>query len=76
MPTSRYSVKYSLAIKIGALIKHERNKAGINQKQLAAIAGITQESVYRLEKGGNVGLGIVGKICDALELTLDVLRVE
>lgn len=64
---------HTAAQRIGALIRAERKRQGLTQKQLAARAGITQTVLSRTESGsGNPTLSLLEDIAAALGMQLDV----
>jgi len=56
---------------IGELLKDERRKAGLTQKQLAEKAGISFVAVNRIEKGKLPRLSVAIKLFAALDKRLD-----
>lgn len=63
----------SAAQRIGALIRAERRKQELTQKQLATRAGITQTVLSRTESGtGNPTLSLLEEIAAALGTRLDI----
>jgi transcriptional regulator with XRE-family HTH domain len=59
----------------GDKIKIAREKAGFTQEALAREAGITLNSMYRIEKNKMIPtFPIVAKISDALKISLDLLK--
>lgn len=62
-----------LVDKIGESIKHRRKELGITQPHLAELAGISINTLYKLERGqGNPSLKIVNKLIEILGLELKV----
>ena len=59
---------------IGQLLKEQRNKANLTQKQLAEKSGVSFVAINRIEKGFMPRLSIATKLFHAmnLDLTLDV----
>lgn len=55
---------------IGQLLKEERHKAGLTQKQLADRSGVSFVAINRIEKGLTPRLSIAIKIFGALGLDL------
>jgi transcriptional regulator with XRE-family HTH domain len=52
-------------------IRAERERAGLSLAQLSALSGISKAHLVRLEKGvGNPSLEILGRIAEALEVTV------
>lgn len=63
----------SAALRIGSLIRAERQEQGLTQKQLAARAGITQTVLSRTESGsGNPTLSLLEEIAAALDMHLEI----
>ena len=48
-------------------LAHLRQSAGLSQRELAKITGLTQAHIYRCENGGNPTIDVVGKLASALE---------
>lgn len=62
-----------LVNKIGESIKHRRKELGITQPHLSELAGISINTLYKLERGqGNPSLKIVNKLIEILGLELKV----
>lgn len=59
-------------------IKKYRNKQGVTQEALARKAGISYNTVIKLESRGikDPRVGTVKKIADALEISIDTLLRE
>jgi transcriptional regulator with XRE-family HTH domain len=56
---------------VGMRIRRERDKAGLSLAQLADLTGLSKAYLVRLEKrGGNPSLDVLGRIADALEVTV------
>ncbi len=56
---------------IGETIKQRRNELGITQPHLAELAGISTNTVYKLERGkGNPSLEVLEKLSQVLGLEL------
>jgi len=56
---------------VGRNIKEQRERAGLSLAQLAAATGISKAHLVRLEKrGGNPSLEILGRIAEALGVTI------
>jgi hypothetical protein len=43
----------------------------MKKKELAQIAGVSTYTINKLNKNDNVTVGVLGKICKALDCTLD-----
>lgn len=64
-----------LAVLLGEAIRRRRKELGITQPRLAEIAGVSTNTLYKLERGqGNPSLDVLNKIADVLgmELRLEV----
>ncbi len=64
-----------LVRQLGEVIRNRRKELGITQPHLAEIAGVSTNTLYKLEKGqGNPSLVVLGKITGVLgmELRLEV----
>jgi transcriptional regulator with XRE-family HTH domain len=60
---------------LGARIRQRREALRLTQEQLATRAGITRQSLSRIECGGHeVYWDTACKLADALGVTLDALR--
>jgi len=57
---------------IGELLKAERQKLNLTQKQLAEKSGISFVSISRFENGTQPRLSIITKIFDAMGKTLQI----
>jgi HTH-type transcriptional regulator / antitoxin HipB len=53
---------------IGLQIAEARVKSGLNQKELAGRARITQQQLSKIENGTNCNLATLLKVCRALDL--------
>ena len=63
------------AKRIGGIIKDARQKKQLNQKELAAAAGMSQQLVSFLENGYlNISLSTLKKVLDVLELDFSITR--
>ncbi len=55
-------------------MKELREAKGLRREDVASLAGISYDYVYRLEtKGGTPGLDIARRIADALDATVDAV---
>ena len=54
-------------------MQRARIAKGWNRVQLAGAAGVTAQSISRIEKGENAGPGTAKKIADALEISVNDL---
>ena len=60
-------------IELGETIKNRRKNLGINQTDLAEMAGISKNTLYQLERGqSNPSWAVVYKILDILGLELNI----
>ena len=58
-----------LLAQVGTAIKTRRKSLGLRQSDLAEIAGVSPNTLYKLERGqNNPSLDVVEKLCDALGL--------
>jgi transcriptional regulator with XRE-family HTH domain len=57
---------------IGELLKEERIKLKLTQKQLAEKSGISYVSINRIENGKNPRLSVVNKLFKAMGKTLQI----
>ena len=58
---------------LGAALQKRRKDLGITQPHLAEIAGISKNTLYKLERGeSNPSWGIVLKLIDVLGLSLQL----
>lgn len=57
---------------IGELLKKERIKLKLTQKQLAEKSGISYVSINRIENGKNPRLSVVNKLFEAMGKTLQI----
>jgi transcriptional regulator with XRE-family HTH domain len=59
------------AQRVGRNIRAERERGGLSLAQLSSASGISKAHLVRLEKGGgNPSLEILGRIAEALEVTI------
>jgi transcriptional regulator with XRE-family HTH domain len=61
---------------IGQLLKQERTKLNLTQKQLAQKSGISYVSINRIENGKNPRLSVVSKLFEAMGKTLQITSEE
>lgn len=62
---------------LGESIKHRRKELKITQPHLAELAGVSTNTLYKLERGqGNPSLDVVTKVAEVLgmELKLEVMK--
>ena len=58
----------------GRMVRHARRRAGLTQRQLAAKAGIPQESIARIEKGRvDPRVGTLDRLLEACEFGLEAM---
>lgn len=63
------------ATRIGARVREERRRQGMDQRTLAMTANVAVRSVHRVESGETtVRLDVLTRILGALGLTLDVRK--
>jgi transcriptional regulator with XRE-family HTH domain len=61
------------AQQLGARVREERRRQGMDQRTLALVANVAVRSVHRVERGEpTVRLDIVLRVLSALRLELDV----
>lgn len=61
---------------IGQLLKENRTKLNLTQKQLAEKSGISYVSINRIENGKNPRLSVVSKLFEAMGKTLQITTEE
>jgi DNA-binding XRE family transcriptional regulator len=60
---------------VGKKIEEYRLKAGRTRRDLAAVVGITENWLFKIEKGDhNPSFEIMIKIAEALDISLDQLK--
>lgn len=58
----------------GRMVRHARRRAGLTQRQLAAKAGIPQESIARIERGRvDPRVGTLDRLLAACEFGLEAM---
>jgi len=65
--------------RVGQAIRDRRKELGITQPHLAEIAGVSTNTLYKLEKGqGNPTLEVLNKLAEVLgmELKLEVKKLR
>ncbi len=65
--------------RVGQAIRDRRKELGITQPHLAEIAGVSTNTLYKLEKGqGNPTLEVLNKLAEVLgmELKIEVKKVR
>lgn len=59
---------------IGKSIAEIRQAKGLSIRQLAELCGVSAQNITKIEHGRyNVSVDILGKICDALEVKLELV---
>jgi transcriptional regulator with XRE-family HTH domain len=62
---------------VGTNVAKARKKAGLSQKELAAVVGVNKQTIWRIEAGStNVTLETIGKLAAALTVTAEDLFSE
>ena len=69
-----YQIHIMLSIKeIGKQIKERRNNLRVTQADLAVLAGVSPNTLYKIERGqANPSVRILFKILDVLGLQIDL----
>lgn len=63
-----------LAGQLGELIKNRRKELSITQPHLAELAGISTNTLYKLERGqGNPSVEVIGKLAEVLGMELKLV---
>ena len=65
--------------RVGQAIRDRRKELGITQPHLAEVAGVSTNTLYKLEKGqGNPTLDVLNKLADVMgmELKLEVKKLR
>lgn len=65
--------------RVGQAIRDRRKELGITQPHLAEVAGVSTNTLYKLEKGqGNPTLAVLNKLAEVLgmELKLEVKKLR
>jgi len=65
--------------RVGLAIRDRRKELGITQPHLAEVAGVSTNTLYKLEKGqGNPTLDVLNKLAEVLgmELKLEVKKLK
>jgi transcriptional regulator with XRE-family HTH domain len=58
----------------GRMVRYARRRAGLTQRQLAAMAGIPQETIARIERGrADPRVGTIDRLLEACEFGLEVM---
>lgn len=62
---------------IGKRIAEIRQAKGLSIRQLAEACGVSFANIYKIENGKyNVSIDILGKICEALNCRIDIIKEE
>lgn len=62
-------------VEIACLIKMEREKQGLSQRDLAIRTGLTQTTILRLEQGKNANLETLIRVARAMDMS-PIIRFE
>lgn len=61
--------------RIGLKISQLRQEQGLSQRDLGKLSGVTQKSIYKVEKGlFSVGLDVLCRITEALGYKVDLME--
>jgi hypothetical protein len=64
----------SIREEIGLKIALFRKESGLSQRDLAEKAGLTQNTIYKIENGKfSVGIDVLGKVAEALNRKIDII---
>lgn len=62
-------------LRIGQRIAEIRKKKGLSMRELAELTGLNHSNIGKIELGKySVGVDILGRICDALDVRLDIIE--
>lgn len=65
---------YMIREQIGSKIAHLRKGAGLSQRDLADKAGLTQNTIYKIENGKfSVGIDVLDRVAKALNRKIDIV---
>ena len=76
LKNSEFKKLYEQELEINRLslkIHEEREKKGLTQKDLAKMAGVTQQQLSKIENGVNCNIITLIKACSALDLKLEII---
>ena len=60
-------------MRVGALVAEARKKQGLTLRELAERSGVSYQNITKIENGKyNVSIDILGKLCRALDLKIDL----
>ena len=63
--------------KIGQQIAQLRKEKGLSLRELSERCGVTFQNINKIENGKyNTGIDILGKIADALDSSIDLMKKE
>lgn len=63
-----------LKTSIGIAVRDRRKELGITQPHLAELAGVSTNTLYKLERGqGNPTLGVLNKLAEVLGMELKLV---
>ena len=64
----------SLATAFGTAVRHLRQKQGLSQEKLAAVAGLSRTYMSEVERGATtVSLTTISKLAEALDISMSQL---
>lgn len=67
-------IKYGNRERIGEQIRTARIGKNLTVRQLAEISGVPYQNITKIENGKyNVSIDILGKLCHAIDLRLDLI---
>jgi len=68
--------RYVNRMRVGAFIAEARKKQGLTVRELAERSGVSYQNITKIENGKyNVSIDILGKLCKALDLKIDLSGV-
>lgn len=68
--------RYVNRMRVGAFIADARKKQGLTVRELAERSGVSYQNITKIENGKyNVSIDILGKLCKALDLKIDLSGV-
>lgn len=68
--------RYVNRLRVGAFIAEARKKQGLTVRELAERSGVSYQNITKIENGKyNVSIDILGKLCKALDLKIDLSGV-
>lgn len=58
---------------LGRMIREKREEQGWSEAQIARMCDVTEQTIRKIEEGRfNVGIDIIGQVCDALGVKLSL----